>query len=100
MTGILGGQWTLDKFHPMGDIPTAVKLTSYSGEAADLGAEQLQRYVELVEKGELVVNTGPEFSFQELVEAHHLMDANQAGGKIVVLGAWYQGAASIRDPLS
>jgi NADPH:quinone reductase-like Zn-dependent oxidoreductase len=86
MTGILGGKWVLDDFHPMGDIPTAVKLTSYSGEAADLTPAQLQGYIDLVEKGELEVKTGPVFDFEELVEAHQLMDANQAGGKIVVRG--------------
>ena len=86
MTGILGGKWVLDDFHPMGDIPTAVKLTSYSGEAADLTPKQLQDYIGLVESGELEVKTGPVFDFEELVEAHKLMDANQAGGKIVVRG--------------
>ncbi len=86
MTGILGGKWVLDDFHPMGDIPTAVKLTTYSGEAADLAPQQLQDYIGLVEKGELEVKTGPVFEFEELVEAHKLMDANQAGGKIVVRG--------------
>ncbi len=84
MTGILGGKWVLNDFHPMGDIPTAVKLTSYSGEAADLTPEQLQDYIGLVEKGELEVKTGPVFDFEELIEAHKLMDANQAGGKIVI----------------
>ncbi len=86
MTGILGGKWTLDNFHPMGDIPTAVKLTSYSGEAADLSPEQLQEYVAAVENGSLKVQTGPVFDFAELIEAHRLMDANRAGGKIVVRG--------------
>ena len=86
MTGILGGKWVLDNFHPMGDIPTAVKLTSYSGEAADLTSTQLQDYIGLVENGELEVKTGPVFDFEELVEAPKLMDANQAGGKIVVRG--------------
>ena len=86
MTGILGGKWVLDDFHPMGDIPTAVKLTSYSGEAADLTPAQLQDYIGLVENGELEVKTGPVFDFEELVEAHKIMDANQAGGKIVVRG--------------
>jgi NADPH2:quinone reductase len=86
MTGILGGRWVLDHFHPMGDIPTAVKLTSYSGEATDLTPTQLQDYIGLVETGELEVKTGPIFDFEELVEAHKLMDANQAGGKIVVRG--------------
>jgi NADPH2:quinone reductase len=87
MTGILGGSWTLDDFHPMGDIPTAVKLTSYSGEAADLNREQLQSYIRLIEGGVLSVQTGPVFEFDDLGEAHKLMDANQAGGKIVVRGA-------------
>jgi NADPH:quinone reductase-like Zn-dependent oxidoreductase len=86
MTGILGGKWILDDFHPMGDVPTAVKLTSYSGEAADLTPQQLQDYIDLVEEGELEMKTGPVFKFEELVEAHKLMDANQAGGKIVVRG--------------
>lgn len=86
MTGILGGKWVLNDFHPMGDIPTAVKLTSYSGEAADLTPAQLQDYIDLIEKGELEVKTGPIFEFEELVAAHRLMDANQASGKIVIRG--------------
>lgn len=86
MTGILSGEWTLADFHPMGDIPTGVKLTSYSGEAADLSARQLQDYVAAVESGALAVKTGPVFEFDDLIEAHRLMDANRAGGKIVVRG--------------
>jgi len=86
MTGILGGEWVLNDFHPMGDIPTAVKLTSYSGEAADMSRSQLQGYIDLIEQGQLEVKTGPVFDFENLVEAHRLMDANQAGGKIVVRG--------------
>lgn len=86
MTGILGGEWELKNFQPMGDIPTAVKLTSYSGEASDLSPKQLQDYVSLVETGQLEVKTGPVFNFDELREAHQLMDANKAGGKIVIRG--------------
>ena len=70
----------------MEDIPTAVKLTSYSGEAADLSSQQLQDYVSPVENGGLVVKTGPVFVLDQLREAHKLMDANRAGGKIVVRG--------------
>ncbi len=82
----MGGEWILENFHPMGDIPTAVKLTSYSGEAADLVPQQLQEYVAAVENGSLEVQTGPVFEFEELIEAHRLVDANRAGGKIVVRG--------------
>lgn len=86
MTGILGGQWTLENFEPMGGIPTGVKLTSYSGGSSDISKYQLQRYMELVEEGKLIIQTGPVFKFEELVQAHELMDANEAGGKIVVTG--------------
>ena len=84
MTGILGGKWTLSEFHPMGDVPTGVKLTSYSGEASDISAKQLQHYVSLVESGKLNLKVGPRFGFDQLQEAHTMMDNNLANGKIVI----------------
>jgi NADPH:quinone reductase-like Zn-dependent oxidoreductase len=85
MTGILGGKWVLKDFQPMGDIPTGVKLTSYSGEASDIARETLQRYVSLVESNELVLKLGPNFHFANLREAHTVMDENMANGKIVIV---------------
>lgn len=85
MTGILGGAWTFAEFRPMDVIPTGVKLTAYSGNASDISVAQLQRYVELVERGELKVNTGPVLPFSRLREGHDLMDANAAAGKIVIV---------------
>jgi NADPH:quinone reductase-like Zn-dependent oxidoreductase len=84
MTGILGGKWSLSEFHPMGDLPTGVKLTSYSGEASDITSELLQHYVSLVESGKLTLKLGPIFDFERLQEAHVLMDENRANGKIVI----------------
>lgn len=84
MTGILGGEWVLSKFQPMGDIPTGVKLTSYSGESADISIAQMQKYVSLVEAGKVTPRVGPRFAFDDLQEAHSLMDDNLANGKIVV----------------
>jgi len=84
MTGMLGGQWVLPEFHPMGDVPTGVKLTSYSGESGDISAAQLQAYIGGVESGALQVRLGPVFPFERLPEAHRLMDDNRANGKIVV----------------
>ena len=84
MTGILGGSWSIENFHPMGDIPTGVKLTSYSGEASDITHSQLQRYISLVESGSLPLKLGPSFQFQQLHEAHRMMDENRANGKMVV----------------
>ena len=85
MTGILGGQWVIEAFRPMEHIPTGVKLTSYSGSSSDITQEQLQEYVSLVEHGRLKLPLGPTFHFTELQEAHRVMDANSANGKIAVL---------------
>lgn len=85
MTGILGGQWELAAFRPMDDIPTAVRLTSYSGGAGDISREQLQRYVSLVEGGELELQRGPVWDFEQLPLAHQAMDENRANGKMVVV---------------
>jgi len=84
MTGMLGGRWVLPEFHPMGDVPTGVKLTSYSGESGDITVAQLQEYIGLVESGALRVKLGPVFPFEKLPDAHRLMDENRANGKIVV----------------
>lgn len=85
MTGILGGEWELSAFRPMGQIPTGVRLTSYSGGASDISLEDLQRYVSLVETGELQIRQGPVWAFEQLQEAHRAMDENRANGKMVVV---------------
>jgi NADPH:quinone reductase-like Zn-dependent oxidoreductase len=84
MTGILGGKWVLPEFRPMGHVPTGVKLTSYSGESSDITSAQLQQYISLVEAGGLTLKLGPSFPFEQLQEAHRLMDENRANGKIVI----------------
>lgn len=85
MTGILGGEWELSSFRPMGHIPTAVRLTSYSGGAADISREQLQAYVSMVEAGKLDIRRGPMWCFEQLPVAHQAMDENRANGKMVVV---------------
>lgn len=85
MTGILGGQWELPSFRPMDQIPTAVRLTSYSGGAGDIAREQLQKYVSMVEGGQLEIPRGPMWSFDQLPVAHQAMDENRANGKMVVV---------------
>lgn len=85
MTGILGGQWELPAFRPMDQIPTAVRLTSYSGGAGDIERERLQQYVSMVERGELEIQQGPRWGFDQLPLAHRAMDENRANGKMVVV---------------
>lgn len=85
MTGILGGEWMLKEFMPMSAIPSTVKLTIYAGGAEDLEAEQFQQFVTAVEVGRQQVKIDRVFQFNEITEAHHYMERNQASGKLVVL---------------
>jgi NADPH:quinone reductase-like Zn-dependent oxidoreductase len=85
MTGIVGNQWTLDGFNPMESIPTGVNLTSYSGGTEDFMATPLENLVKQVKEGKLKIQVGRVFKLDEIVEAHRVMEANIAGGKIVVL---------------
>lgn len=85
MTGIVGNQWSFKEFTPMEDIPTAVSLTSYSGDADDFMRTPLQALVDQIAAGELRVQVGRVFKLAEIVAAHRCMEENRAGGKIVVL---------------
>ena len=85
MTGMVGNQWSLQGFSPMGAIPTAVSLTTYAGGADDFIRTPLQDLVQQIEKGKLQIQVGQVFSLDQIVEAHACMEANRAGGKIVVL---------------
>jgi len=85
MTGIVGNKWSFDNFAPMDAIPTAVCLTSYAGKNADFMRTPLQELCDQIAEGKLRIQVGRVFHLDEIVEAHRLMEENQAGGKIVVL---------------
>jgi len=85
MTGILGGGWVLEQFAPMESIPNSVKLTIYSGGSNDISDAKLNSYIRLYERGELQIELGKVYAFSDLVQAHHDMDNNKAGGKQVVM---------------
>jgi len=85
MTGIVGDEWELKSFSPMGAIPSTVKLTSYSGGADDFVATPLQQIVRDVEDGRMQIMTGPVFALEQIVDAHRCMEENRALGKLVVV---------------
>jgi NADPH:quinone reductase-like Zn-dependent oxidoreductase len=84
MTGILGNEWTMKEFTPMGDIPSLGRLTVYMGEANNLKKESLQEFIDMVEKGIIKLNLDRVFNLDQIVEAHSYMESNQAKGKITV----------------
>jgi NADPH:quinone reductase-like Zn-dependent oxidoreductase len=55
MTGMVGNEWSIDRFSPMDAIPTAVSLTSYAGGADDFMRTPLDDLAGQIAAGELRV---------------------------------------------
>jgi len=84
MTGILGNEWTMKDFTPMGDIPSLGRLTVYMGESKNLSKELLQEFINEVEKGSIKLNIDSVYNLDQVADAHQYMEDNKAKGKIVV----------------
>lgn len=85
MTGIVGDRWSFPEFSPMEAIPSRVYLTIYAGDVTDFMRTPLNELAEQLTQGTLQIKIGRVFHLEEIVEAHRAMEANTAGGKIVVL---------------
>jgi NADPH2:quinone reductase len=86
-TGILGNAWVLEQFEPLDAIPSTVRLTTYhSGTtSAERSTAALQAIVDGVADGRYRPNLHRTFRFDEIVEAHRVMEGNLATGKLVVI---------------
>lgn len=84
MTGILGNEWTIKDFTPMGDIPSLGKLTVYMGDAVNLNRELLQNFIGQIEDGHIKLNIDKIFTLDQIVDSHEFMESNQAKGKIII----------------
>ena len=70
LAGWLGGLDPIPDFNPLLQMASGVYLTFFAGDAA---------------AGRLGVKPARIFRFDEIREAHRVMEANQAGGKMVVV---------------
>jgi NADPH:quinone reductase-like Zn-dependent oxidoreductase len=70
-----------------GNVPmnSSVQYTFYGGEQEDFHALPLVEMIGLVADGRMPIKPGKVFQLEEIQEAHAVMEANTAGGKIVVL---------------
>lgn len=84
MTGILGNEWSMKEFTPMGDIPSLGRLTVYMGESKNLSKELLQEFILEVENGNIKLNIDKVFQLDEVAYAHQYMEDNKARGKVIV----------------
>lgn len=82
-TGQLGGEWTLNNFDPIMDIPNNRYLTGfYSGE---IKKDEVQVLLDYIEKYHVDVIPNKIFSFNQVQEAHKYIDESKVIGKVIVL---------------
>ncbi|NUT93296.1 MAG: zinc-binding dehydrogenase [Saccharothrix sp.] len=84
-TGMLSNQWLVRDFYPIGYLPKGVRLTAYGGEASDLPAEVLQRYLDQVAAGEVAPGPRTVYRLEDIRAAHDDLEHNRRVGKLVVV---------------
>lgn len=83
--GMLSDSWTIPDFYPMEWIPNGVRLTTYSGQAQELPAAELQRVVDRIAAGRLDLVPVHAYPLEEIVRARRDMAAGTHVGNLVGL---------------
>ena len=81
---MLSNAWVVDDFYPIDYLPNGVRLTAYSGEAADLPGALLQDYLAAAALDPRLIPLDRVFTLDQIADAHEYMEQNRATGKIVV----------------
>lgn len=89
VVGLLGGPPILKSFNLMMDLPNTVKLSFFNSQllgsdALPLKESPLNTIAKQIENGKISSTLAKVFSFDEIQEAHKLLDSGKTGGKIVV----------------
>lgn len=83
-TGMLSENWSFKDFAPMDYIPSTVGLTTYNSGDIKVPAGNFQKFLNQIEEGTIRHEIAKVFDLKGIVDAHKLMESNQAQGKIVV----------------
>ena len=82
-TGQLGGEWYLNGFNPIIELPANGYLTSfYSG---NVNGNRLQQMLDYIIKHDVDVKPEKVFSLEDVPRAHAYLESSQSFGKIVVV---------------
>lgn len=84
MTGILGGEWVMENFEPMVDIPSGTYFTQFDS-GSNFNEKLLADLLEHITRYNIQVPIAKVFTLDEISQAHLLMESNRANGKIVVV---------------
>ncbi|MFD1472007.1 zinc-binding alcohol dehydrogenase family protein [Companilactobacillus mishanensis] len=82
-TGELGGEWTVDDFEPIGDIPNNRYLTSFA--SADVSVSRLHDLLHLIADKHVDVKPTKVFTLEDVKKAHEYLEGNHSFGKVVIL---------------
>ncbi|MFA6984651.1 MAG: zinc-binding dehydrogenase [Arenimonas sp.] len=91
LAGFLGGGGPLQQLEPVFQIPSGRHLSVFASALVTGGAEfplseiPFQDIVERVESGTYKAKPTRVFRFDQIREAHRLVESGQANGKVVVL---------------
>ncbi|HSC46704.1 MAG TPA: zinc-binding dehydrogenase, partial [Gammaproteobacteria bacterium] len=90
MAGFLGGGGPIEGFNPLMDLPSGVDF-NFFGSAFVLGDKEfpldkipMQAIIAKAATGKYKAKPARVFQFEQIVEAHRLMESGKAKGKIVV----------------
>lgn len=88
--GFLGGLGPLESFNPISQVPSGVQFSFFGSfvfgsPAYPLSEIPFQTIFDRAAEGKYRARPARIFRFEEIQEAHRLMDSNQANGKIVVV---------------
>ncbi len=89
--GFLGGLGPVADFLPIADMPSGVQFSFFGSfevgtPAYPISAVPFQEIVAKAEAGVYQAKPSRVFAFEEIAEAHRVMEASQAAGKLVVAG--------------
>lgn len=89
LAGFLGGLAPMASFNPLLQMPSGVHFSFFGSfvfgaQEFPLSEVPMQTIVDRAAAGSYKARPARVFRFEEISEAHRVMDANQAGGKLVV----------------
>ena len=80
-TGLLGGEWCMNSFEPIMELPSNGYLTSFC--SGNVSEEKIQEMLDYVYKHKVDASPARVFSLEEVPEAHKYLDSNMSYGKVV-----------------